>query len=437
MRVGIIGTGYVGLPTGLGLAELGHNVICADKNESKVNMLNQGKITLYEKDSQKLLLKNIKSKKIRFTSSIGECIKKSDVIIIAVGTPIVDADINMSDMRDVFDAVKKTAPYLNKYKLIAVKSTVAVGTCDKAESLIKKLNHKADFDIVSLPEFLREGFAVADFFKPDRIIAGVGSSKAKKIITKLYKPILNKTKILFVNRQSSELIKYASNSFLAVKVAFINEIANFCEKTNADINEVSRGIGLDSRIGGKFLNPGPGYGGSCFPKDTKSLAAMANTFNLDMPLIKTVIRENAGRKKQISMRILESVKNIKNPKIAVLGLAFKAGTDDCRESPAIDIIDELLKYNARISAYDPQAANTCRKILGDKIQYAGTLYDAVENADIAVILTEWEQFKKMDLKKVSKLMKHKNIFDCRNILDFEQVKKHNFKYECIGGKNKC
>jgi len=434
MRVGIIGTGYVGLPTGLGLAELGHNVICADKNESKVNMLNQGKITLYEKDSQKLLLKNIKLKRIRFTSSIEECIKKSDVIIIAVGTPIVDADINMSDMRDVFDVIKKTALCLNKYKLIAVKSTVAVGTCDKAESLIKKLNHKADFDIVSLPEFLREGFAVADFFNPDRIIAGVGSSKAKKIITKLYKPLLNKTKILFVNRQSSELIKYAANSFLAVKVAFINEIANFCEKTNADINEVSRGIGSDSRIGGKFLNPGPGYGGSCFPKDTKSLAAMANTFNLDMPLIKTVIRENAGRKKQISMRILESVKNIKNPKIAVLGLAFKAGTDDCRESPAIDIIEELLKHNVSISAYDPQAANTCRKILGDKIQYADTLYDAVKNADIAVILTEWEQFKKMDLKKISKLMKHKNILDCRNILDLKKVKKQDFKYECIGGK---
>ena len=434
MRVGIIGTGYVGLPTGLGLAELGHNVICADKNESKVNMLNQGKITLYEKDSQKLLLKNIKLKRIRFTSSIEECIKKSDVIIIAVGTPIVDADINMSDMRDVFDVIKKTALCLNKYKLIAVKSTVAVGTCDKAESLIKKLNHKADFDIVSLPEFLREGFAVADFFNPDRIIAGVGSSKAKKIITKLYKPLLNKTKILFVNRQSSELIKYAANSFLAVKVAFINEIANFCEKTNADINEVSRGIGSDSRIGGKFLNPGPGYGGSCFPKDTKSLAAMANTFNLDMPLIKTVIRENAGRKKQISMRILESVKNIKNPKIAVLGLAFKADTDDCRESPAIDIIDELLKHNVSISAYDPQAANTCRKILGDKIQYADTLYDAFKNADIAVILTEWEQFKKMDLKKISKLMKHKNILDCRNILDLKKVKKHKFNYECIGGK---
>jgi UDPglucose 6-dehydrogenase len=299
---------------------------------------------------------------------------------------------------------------LNKYKLIAVKSTVAVGTCDKADSLIKKLNHKADFDIVSLPEFLREGFAVADFFNPDRIIAGVESSKAKKIITKLYKPLLNKTRFYLLTGQSSELIKYAANSFLAVKVAFINEIANFCEKTNADINEVSRGIGSDSRIGGKFLNPGPGYGGSCFPKDTKSLAAMANTFNLDMPLIKTVIRENAGRKKQISMRILESVKNIKNPKIAVLGLAFKAGTDDCRESPAIDIIDELLKHNVSVSAYDPQAANTCRKILGDKIKYADTLYDAVKNADIAVILTEWEQFKKMDLKKVSKLINIKIYF---------------------------
>ncbi|GAB1402667.1 UDP-glucose/GDP-mannose dehydrogenase family protein [Elusimicrobiota bacterium] len=436
MNVGIIGTGYVGLPTGIGFAELGHNVICADTDINKIELLNNGKITLYEKDSEKLLLENIKSKRILFTSSIKECVVKSDVVIIAVGTPIVDININMSDMNGVFDVIKSIVPYLNKYKLIAVKSTVAVGTCDYLETLIKKISPKAKFDIVSLPEFLREGFALYDFFNPDRIIAGVENSKVKTMINKLYAPLLKKTKMLFVNRQSSELIKYASNSFLAVKISFANEMANFCEKTKADINEVTEGIGLDKRIGNKFLRPGPGYGGSCFPKDTKSLVAMANKYNIDMPLVKTVIKENDNRKKQISNRILDLVKKINNPKIAVLGLAFKAGTDDCRESPAIDVISELLKHNVCINAYDPQAMKTCCKILGNKIQYSKTIYDAVKDADILVVLTEWEQFKKMDFKKVSSLMKHKNILDCRNILDYKKILKYKFNYEYIGGR-KC
>jgi UDPglucose 6-dehydrogenase len=434
MNVGIIGAGYVGLPTGIGYAELGHNVICADSDSNKIKSLNHGKIILYEKDSEKLLVKNIKSKRIHFTDSIKECVVNADVVIIAIGTPIIDSDINMSDMKGVSNVIKAIIPYLNKYKLIAIKSTVAVRTCDNIEILIKKINPKAKFDVVSLPEFLREGFALYDFFNPDRIVAGVGSIKAKTIINKLYGPLLKKTKILFVNRQSSELIKYASNSFLAVKVGFINEMANFCEKTKADINEVSIGIGLDKRIGSKFLNPGPGYGGSCFPKDTKSLVAMANKYNVDMPLIKTVIKENYSRKKQISHRILDSVKKIHNPKIAILGLAFKAGTDDCRESPAVDIIFELLKHNVSISAYDPQAMQTCCKILSDKIKYSNTIYDAVKDADILVILTEWEQFKNIDLKKISLLMKHKNILDCRNILDYKKVLKYKFNYEYIGGR---
>lgn len=434
MKVGIIGTGYVGLPTGIGFAELGHSVICADNDVSKIQSLNQGKITLYEKDSEKLLLKNIKSKRLHFTDSIKECVAKSEVVIIAVGTPIVDSNTNISDMYGVLDVVKKITPYLNKYKLIAIKSTVAVGTCDSIDELIRKTNPKAKFDVVSLPEFLREGCALYDFFNPDRIIVGVESTKAKTIINKLYTPLLKKTKVLFVNRQSSEFIKYASNSFLAVKVAFVNEMANFCEKTKADINEVSTGMGLDKRIGNKFLSPGPGYGGSCFPKDTKSLIAMANRYNIDMPLIKTVIKENDNRKKQISNRILGLIEKISNPKIAVLGLAFKAGTDDCRESPSIDIVSELLKHNVSISAYDPQAMQTCCKILGDKIQYSNTIYDAVKEADILVILTEWEEFKNMDLKKVSLLMKHKNILDCRNILDYKKVLKYKFNYEYTGGR---
>lgn len=283
------------------------------------------------------------------------------------------------------------------YTVVATKSTVPVGTGDDVEALISKKNPFADFDVVSLPEFLREGFAVHDFFHPDRIVVGANTEKAKAVIKELYKPFEGKTNMLFVKRRSSETIKYASNAFLAIKIHYINEMANFCEKSGADISEVAQGMGLDTRIGNRFLNPGPGYGGSCFPKDTMAMAYMARQNEVEMSLITAAIKGNAERKKQMAGRILDKVKDVKNPKIAVLGLAFKDGTDDCRESPAMDIVGELLLQGADITAYDPKAMGTACGLLGNKISYADDMYACLKDADVLAILTEWNEFKALDL----------------------------------------
>ena len=285
---------------------------------------------------------------------------------------------------------------------------------------------------MSLPEFLREGFAVHDFFHPDRIVVGANTEKAKKVIKELYKPFEGKTNMLFVKRRSAETIKYASNAFLAIKIHYINEMADFCEKTGADICEVAKGMGLDTRIGNRFLNPGPGYGGSCFPKDTLALAYMARQNGVDMTLINATIKGNAERKKQMAQRILKSVKEIEHPKIAVLGLAFKDGTDDCRESPAMEIVGELVSQGADITAYDPKAMGTACALVGNKIQYADTMYQAIKDADVLAILTEWNEFKSLDLAQAAHLMSHKKIIDCRNLLDADKSKKLGFEYQGIG-----
>ena len=298
--------------------------------------------------------------------------------------------------------------------------------------MIRKKNPNADFDVISLPEFLREGFAVHDFFNPDRIVVGANTEKARKLIEELYKPFADKATMLFVKRRSSETIKYASNAFLAMKIHYINEMANFCETTGADITEVAKGMGLDSRIGPKFLNPGPGYGGSCFPKDTMAMSFMARQNGVDMTLINAAIKGNALRKQQMAERILNAVKDIEKPKIAVLGLAFKDGTDDCRESPAMDIVSELLKHDANITAYDPKAMNTAKLLLGDKINYAKDIYSAISGADVLAVLTEWSEFKSLDLNKAGQIMRHKNIVDCRNLLNPQQAILNNFVYKGIG-----
>ncbi|MBD5405037.1 UDP-glucose/GDP-mannose dehydrogenase family protein [bacterium] len=431
MKVGIIGTGYVGLPTGVGLAELGHNVICIDREQSKIDALKNGKITLYEDGLEELFHKNIKEGHIKFTTSMKEGIENADIVIIAVGTPPHPVT-HEADMKYIHAAATELAEHLQGYTVIATKSTVPVGTGDDIENLIKKKNPKADFDVVSLPEFLREGFAVHDFFNPDRIVVGANTERACNVIKELYKSFENKTNMLFVKRRSSEVIKYASNSFLAIKIHYINEMANFCEKTGADIYEVAKGMGLDSRIGPKFLNPGPGYGGSCFPKDTMAMEYMARQNNVDMTLISAAINGNIKRKKEMADRILNSVKGIENVKIAVLGLAFKNGTDDCRESPAMDIVCELLKSGAKITAFDPKAMNTAKILLGDKINYADNMYEALKDANVLAILTEWEEFKNLDLNKVAKLMRNKNIIDCRNLIDIENASTNGFNYKGIG-----
>ena len=373
MKVGIIGTGYVGLPTGVGLAELGNQVTCIDREPSKIEALQAGKITLYEDGLEELFHKNVKAGRIKFTTSMKEGVSSADLVIIAVGTPPHPVT-KEADMKYIHAAATELAEHLQGYTVVATKSTVPVGTGDDVEALISKKNPFADFDVVSLPEFLREGFAVHDFFHPDRIVVGANTEKAKEVIKELYKPFEGKTNMLFVKRRSSETIKYASNAFLAIKIHYINEMANFCEKSGADISEVAQGMGLDTRIGNRFLNPGPGYGGSCFPKDTMAMAYMARQNEVEMSLITAAIKGNAERKKQMAGRILDKVKDVKNPKIAVLGLAFKDGTDDCRESPAMDIVGELLQKGADITAYDPKAMGTACVLLGNKISYADDMY---------------------------------------------------------------
>ncbi|EAI4084036.1 UDP-glucose/GDP-mannose dehydrogenase family protein [Campylobacter jejuni] len=431
MKVGIIGTGYVGLPTGVGLAELGNDVICIDREKSKIDALNDGILTIYEDNLEELFHKNVKEGRLKFTTSMQEGIKDADLVIIAVGTPPHPVT-KEADMKYIHAAATELADYLTGYTVIATKSTVPVGTGDDIESLISKKNPNAEFDVLSLPEFLREGFAVYDFFNPDRIIVGTNSQRAKAVIEKLYEPFRGKSELLFVSRRSSETIKYASNAFLAIKIHYINEMANFCEKAGADILEVAKGIGLDTRIGNRFLNPGPGYGGSCFPKDTLAMAFMGKQNDIDLTLINAAIKGNEERKNHMCERILNSVKDIKNPKIAILGLAFKDGTDDCRESPAVDIVFKLLEQELQICAYDPKAMDLAKQILGDKIDYANSMYEAIKDADAIAILTEWKEFASLDLKKACNLLNHKKIIDLRNLIDKNEAIKLGFEYQGVG-----
>ena len=431
MKISIIGTGYVGLPTGVGMAELGHQVVCIDREISKIERLKKGEITLFEDGLEELLKKNLERGNISFTNSMKEGIADADIVLIAVGTPPHPVT-KEADMKYVHAAATELAQHLDKYTVIATKSTVPVGTGDDIESLIAKTNPNAKFDVVSLPEFLREGFAVHDFFNPDRIIIGTDSDSAKAVLTELYKPFVDKSEILFVKRRSSETIKYASNTILALKIHYINEMADFCEKANADIEEVAKGMGMDSRIGNKFLNPGPGYGGSCFPKDTNAMHFMAKQNGVDLTLIEAAIKGNEKRKKDIAQKIISKINHINSPKVAVLGLTFKGGTDDCRESPAMEIIAELLKHELDITAYDPKGMKNANELLGDKINYAEDIYSVANDADILVILTEWDDFKNCDLEKVIINMRHKNIFDTRNILNAELAEKLGFSYYKIG-----
>lgn len=431
MNIAIIGTGYVGLPTGVGLAELGNKVICIDREVSKIEALKNSKLTIYEDGLEELFLKNTKNGNLQFSTSMQEGIENADIVIIAVGTPPHPVT-KEADMKYIHAAATELADYLKDYTVVATKSTVPVGTGDDIESLISKKNPNAKFDVVSLPEFLREGFAVYDFFNPDRIVVGTNSEQARELIEKLYEPFKDKSRLLFVSRRSSETIKYASNAFLAIKIHYINEMANFCEKAGADILEVAKGMGLDERIGKRFLNPGPGYGGSCFPKDTQAMAFMGKQNDVDLSLINAAIYGNEKRKEEIAHRILNSIKDVKNSKIAILGLAFKDGTDDCRESPAIDIIFKLLERHACIQAYDPKAMELAKSILQDKITFCSDVYEACKDTDLLVILTEWSEFKDIDLEKLANIMKDKKIFDCRNLLDKQKALNLGYKYEGIG-----
>lgn len=431
MKIGIIGTGYVGLPTGIGLAELGNTVVCVDKVKEKIDELKAGKLTLYEDGLADLFAKNTANGRLTFTTSMRKAVEGADLVLIAVGTP-PNPITHEADLKYIYAAATELAEYLTDYTVIATKSTVPVGTGDNIEQVITSKNKMARFDVISLPEFLREGFAVHDFFNPDRIVVGTNSERAANVIRELYKPFADKVNMLFVSRRSSETIKYASNAFLAMKIHYINEIANFCEKTGADVSEVAKGMGLDSRIGNRFLNAGIGFGGSCFPKDTMALAYMGRMVGTPIELIETTIAGNNKRKVQMAERILEAIKDIPNAKIAVWGLAFKNGTDDCRQSPAMDIIGELLQRKVDITAYDPKAMGTACQLLGDRIIYADDMYSAVKNADVLVILTEWKEFAGADLKVVAQLIRGKRILDFRNMLNPKEAIELGFEYQCVG-----
>ena len=432
MRVAVIGTGYVGLVSGACFADFGHTVTCVDKDASKIERLNRGEIPIFEPGLDSLVDKNVKQERLFFTTDAKDAIADAEAVFIAVGTPSRRGD-GHADLQYVYAAAEEIATLMNGFTVVVNKSTVPVGTGDEVEAIIRKTNPEADFAVASNPEFLREGAAIKDFMIPDRVVVGVEDERAKAVMDELYRPLfLNETPILFTRRRTSELIKYAANAFLAVKITFINEIADLCEAVDANVQEVARGIGLDGRIGKKFLNAGPGYGGSCFPKDTLALTKTANDYDSPMRIVDTVIEVNTARKKAMAEKIATAMGgDVSGKTIAVLGLAFKPNTDDMRDAPSLDIIPALTAKGANIRAYDPESMHEAKEMMPD-IAYCGTPWDAIEGADALVIITEWHQFRALDMKRVKESLVGDVVVDLRNIYDPEDMAKRGFSYTSIG-----
>lgn len=432
MHIGIIGTGYVGLVSGACFAEFGIYVTCIDKDDKKVRSLKKGEVPFYEPGLEGLVKKNIKNGRLRFSTKIRDAVDSSLVIFIAVGTP--PRGDGSADMRYVESVAEEIAENIKGYKVIVTKSTVPVGTGAKLTKIIsKKLKEQVDFDIVSNPEFLREGSAIEDFMRPNRVVIGARSQQAAAIMKDLYRPLyLIETPFVITNVETAELIKYASNAFLAVKISFINEISNLCDRVGADVHMVAKGMGLDHRIGAKFLHPGPGYGGSCFPKDTRALLTIAAKSGMDLEIVKSAVEANERQKIIMIEKIKNGVGDLKNKTIAVLGLSFKPNTNDMREAPSIFIIEKILKEKAKVKAFDPIAMEDAKAIFHDKIKYAKGPYDCVNGADAVVILTEWNEFRNLELLKIKTLLKIPNFFDFRNIYEPEKMKRLGFNYFCVG-----
>lgn len=431
MHIGIIGTGYVGLVTGACFAEFGLFVTCVDKDEKKIKSLKKGIIPFYEPGLDELVKRNIKQGRLKFTTKIKDAAESSLVIFIAVGTP--PRGDGSADLKYVEQVAKEIAMHMDGYKIIATKSTVPVGTGEKIrETISKNLKEQVDFDIVSNPEFLREGAAIEDFMRPNRIVIGTKSPHAVAIMKDLYKPLyLIETPFVITNVETAELIKYASNSFLAAKISFINEMANLCEKVGADVHMVAKGMGLDRRIGSKFLHAGPGFGGSCFPKDIKALLNLAEKHGVEVNVVKAAIKTNERQREIAAEKIKRELKGLKNKKIAMLGLSFKPNTDDMREAPSVFIIQKLLEEGAKINAYDPVAMKNAKAILPE-VKYCKDIYDTAKGADALVIVTEWNQFRNLDLERIRKILKQPYFFDLRNIYEPAKMKKLGFKYFCAG-----
>ena len=431
MNIAVVGTGYVGLVTGTCLAETGNNVICVDVDENKVNKLKSGEIPIYEPHLDVFFERNLKQNRLSFTTSLEEGIKDAELIFLALPTP--PGEDGSADLSYVLGVADHLGKIIDDYKVIIDKSTVPVGTAEKVKLAVNK-NAKVDFDVVSNPEFLREGFAVNDFMKPDRVVIGTSSEKAKRIMNELYKPFVRQgNPILFMDEKSAELTKYAANSFLATKITFMNEIANYCELIGADVDSVRKGIGTDSRIGKRFLFPGIGYGGSCFPKDVLALRKAGKDVNYDFKIVDAVLNVNHLQK----LSLVEKVKHyfgddLSNKTFALWGLAFKPETDDIREAPSLYIIDALLDLGADIIAYDPEAINNVKGLIGDKIKFAENSYDALKDVDALLIATEWSAFRNPDFNKMQELMKSPIIFDGRNLYDLETMNSKAFFYQSVG-----
>lgn len=431
MKIAVVGTGYVGLVTGTCFAETGNQVVCVDIDKTKVDKLSNGQITIYEPGLEKLFLRNLKEDRLHFTTDLGTGLAGAAIVFLALPTP--PGEDGSADLRYVLGCSEDIGKLLGEYTVIVDKSTVPVGTAEKVRKAIAS-NYSGEFDVVSNPEFLREGVAVEDFMKPDRVVIGTNSERAKKVMGDLYAPFVRQgNPVIFMDERSAELTKYAANSFLATKISFMNEIAQLCEKMGADVDMVRRGIGSDDRIGKRFLFPGIGYGGSCFPKDVQALVQSSNEVNYDFKILNSVMEVNERQKLHLMPKISRYFKNdIKGKHFALWGLAFKPNTDDIREAPALYMIDALLAGGATVTAFDPEAMPNVKGVVGDKIKYAASQYEALDTADALIIATEWNEFRTPDFLKIVSTLKSKIIFDGRNLFDTASIKELGFYYESIG-----
>ena len=436
MNITMLGTGYVGLVSGTCFSEFGFDVCCVDKDKDKINNLKNDIIPIYEPGLQNLVKKNKNSGRLSFSNDIDQNIKKADIVFIAVGTPSRRGD-GHADLTYVYEAAEKIAKNLDGYTVIVNKSTVPVGTGAEVKNIIKKINPKALFDVVSNPEFLREGNAIEDFMRPDRVVVGIETEKAKQLMSIIYKPLyLIETPILFTDLNTAELIKYSANAFLAVKISYINQMSDLCEKVGADVHDVAKGIGLDKRIGSKFLHPGPGYGGSCFPKDTLALVQTAKEYDSNLSLVETVVQYNKQRKSDMADKIIEAFNNnCQNKKISILGLSFKPETDDMRDSPSLDIIPILKEKGFDISVFDPVAMDEAKKLLKN-IEFSNNIEECLQDSDGLVILTEWNEFRGLSATRLKKVMKGNILIDLRNSLNPDSFKKSGFNLIQLGRTKK-
>lgn len=432
MKIAVIGTGYVGLVTGVCFAETGNNVICVDVNEEKIRQLKKGKCPIYEPGLDVLLQRNIKEKRISFTTKLNDAVTHSNIIFLALPTP--PGEDGSADLKYVLNVASNLSEIITSYKIIVNKSTVPVGTAEKVSQVLGKKLSSNLFDVVSNPEFLREGIAVDDFLKPDRVVIGTSSDRAKSLMNELYQPFVRQgNPIYFMDERSAEMTKYVANSYLAMRISFMNEVANLCELTGANVDLVRVGIGSDTRIGKRFLFPGIGYGGSCFPKDVLALSHASKANNYDFKLLETVMNVNKNQKKVLFKKIKKYFKNkISEKTFAIWGLAFKPETDDIRDAPSLELIADLLKSGAKITVFDPEAMQNVEGVYGKKIEYAADQYKALKNADALIIVTEWSEFRNPDFDKIKKSLKHKVIFDGRNVFNLDKMRELNFYYDSIG-----